>query len=134
MASIRREIGIGAPPDVVWRALRDLGAIPRLFPTVVQGVRLEEGARVVTFADGSVARELIVDVDDDARRLAYAAVGGRLAHHHASWQVWEDGEGGSRVAWITDLLPDEMAPAIAAMIDAGGADLRRALEGRTSWP
>jgi hypothetical protein len=36
---------------------------------------LEEGARIVTFANGFVARELIVDIDDENRRLAYAVSG-----------------------------------------------------------
>jgi len=50
-------------------------------------VRLEDGARVVTFGNGMVARELIVDCDDAARRLAWSVIGGRMTHHNASAQV-----------------------------------------------
>jgi len=134
MASIRREMTIDAPAEVAWSALRDVTAVDRLFPSVVTAARMEEGARIVTFADGNVARERIVDVDDHARRLAYAATGGRLAHHHASIQLFEDGAGRCRAVWITDLLPDEMAPAIQALVDCGAADLLRVLAGRTTWP
>src|SRR3989442_12037551 len=59
MASIHREIAIEARPEAVWEALRDVGAIhQRLAPGFVTDVHLEEGARVVTFGNGMVAREL----------------------------------------------------------------------------
>src|SRR4051812_27444284 len=120
MASIHREISIDAHPDAVWDALRDVGAVhQRLAPGFVTDVRMEEGARVVTFGNGMVARELIVDVDDAARRLAWSVVGGRMTHHNASAQVFAEGDGRSRFVWIADLLPHELKPAIAAMIDQG---------------
>jgi carbon monoxide dehydrogenase subunit G len=130
MASIRREILIEARPADVWDAVRDVGAVhERLAPGFVVDTRLEQGARVVTFASGLVARELIVDVDDTARRLVWAVVGSpRLTHHNASMQVFADGERRSRVVWIADLLPDETAPTIAGMIDQGLATMKKTLE------
>jgi hypothetical protein len=90
---------------------------------------MEEGARVVTFANGVTARELIVDVDDAARRLVWSVVGSpRLTHHNASLQVFADGAGRSRVTWIADLLPDDMAGYIQAMIEQGMAVMKRTLE------
>jgi polyketide cyclase/dehydrase/lipid transport protein len=72
MASIRKEILIKARPEDVWAAVRDVGALhTRLVPGFVVDTRLEQGARVVTFGNGMVARELIVDLDDEARRLAW---------------------------------------------------------------
>src|SRR5215475_8171666 len=101
MASIHREIRIEAPVEGIWEAIRDVGAIhTRLAPGFVVDTRLEEGARVVTFGNGLVARELIVDVDDEACRLAWAVVGGRLSHHNASLQVFAEGDRRSRVVWI----------------------------------
>ena len=94
--------------------------------------RLEEGARVVTFGNGLVARELIVDVDDQARRLVWAVVGGRPSHHNASLQVFAEGERRSRVVWIADLLPDDLAGPIAGLIDQGMAGMKKTLEGRAS--
>ena len=129
VASIHREVLINARPEVVWDALRDIGAIhQRLAPGFVTDVRLEEGARVVTFGNGVVARELIVDVDDRARRLAWSVVGGQMTHHNASAQVFADGDGRSRFVWIADLLPHELAPAIAGMIDQGLAVIKQTLE------
>jgi len=130
MASIRKETVIEASPERVWDAVRDVGAVhERLAPGFVVDTRLEAGARVVTFANGLVARELIVDVDDEARRLVWAVVGSpRLTHHNASMQVFDDGDRGSRVVWIADLLPSEIAGTIAAMIEEGLGAMKKTLE------
>jgi len=129
MASIHREILIDEKPENVWDALRDVGAIHiRLAPGFVTDVRLEPGARVVTFGNGMVARELIVDVDEEARRVAWSVVGGAMTHHNASAQVFPAGPAGSRFVWIADLLPHELAPAIAALIEQGLAVIKRTLE------
>src|SRR5262245_39261679 len=129
MASIRREVQIDARPETAWAALRDVGALhTRLVPGFVVDTRLEEGARVVTFGNGMVVRELIVDVDDGARRLAWAAVGGRLTHHNASLQVFEEGGEHSRVVWIADLLPDELASYVSGLIEEGTAAMKQTLE------
>src|SRR5436190_17387142 len=103
MASIRKEILVDACPEDVWDVLRDIGALhTRLVPGFVVDARLEDGARVVTFGNGMIVRELIVDVDDKTSRLAYSAVGGRLSHHHASVQVFPEGRAGSRIVWTAD--------------------------------
>jgi carbon monoxide dehydrogenase subunit G len=128
MASIHREISIDAPPEQVWSAVRDVGALhTRLVPGFVTDTKLEDGARVVTFANGSVARELILDVDDDTRRMAWAAVGTRMTHHNASLQLFAE-NGRTRGVWIADLLPHELAPVITSMIEQGLAAMKRAME------
>ena len=130
MASIRREVVIDAKPAHVWDALRDVGAIhTRLAPGFVTHVALEPGARVVTFGNGLVVREQIVDVDERARRVSWSATGGRLSHHNASAQVFAEGAGRSRFVWIADLLPNEAAPAVAAMIEQGLGVIQKTLGG-----
>ena len=129
MASIRKEILIEDNAAHVWDAVRDVGAIHvRLVPGFVVDCRLEPGARVVTFANGMVARELIVDIDDKARRLVWAVVGGRLTHHNASVQVFAEGANRCRLVWIADLLPEEMAGAIEAMVQQGIGTMKQTLE------
>ena len=129
MASIHREIVVEAKPGAVWDAIADVGAVhTRLAPGFVVDTRLEEGARVVTFGNGLVARELIVDVDHAARRLVWAVVGGRPTHHNASLQVFPDGVEGSRMVWIADLLPDDLAGPIGALIEQGIAVMQKTLE------
>jgi carbon monoxide dehydrogenase subunit G len=91
-------------------------------------VKLEPGARLVTFGNGMQVRELIVDVDDATHRVVWSAVGGSMTHHNASAQVLPDGAAGCRFVWIADLLPNEVAPAIAAMIEQGMAVIKQTLE------
>ena len=131
MASIRRQVNVSVAAETAWDAIRDIGALhTRLVKGFVTDCRMDgSDARIVTFANGIVARELIVDINAGDRRLVWSAVGGRLSHHNASVQVFTEGEGRCRLVWIADLLPHEMAPAIATMIDHGMAAMRRTLEG-----
>jgi len=131
MASIHKDILIDTDPGTVWDAVRDVGAVhTRVAPGFLTGCRMEDAplARVVSFANGMEARELIVDVDDAARRLVWAVVGGRMLHHNASMQIVADGAGRTRVVWIADLLPNELAPVIAGMIEQGLAAMKQTLE------
>ena len=129
MATIRKQVSLRADAASVWSAVRDVGALhERLVPGFVVDTRLEPGARVVTFANGLVARELIVTIDDEARRLVWAVSGSaRLTHHNGALQVFADGEG-TLVVWTADLLPDEAAPGVAAMMEQGLAAMRRRLD------
>jgi hypothetical protein len=62
MASIHKEIAVEARPEDVWDAVRDVGAVhERLAPGFVTDVKMDGDARIVTFGNGMVARELIVD-------------------------------------------------------------------------
>jgi carbon monoxide dehydrogenase subunit G len=129
MASIRKEILLDARIEDVWDAIRDIGALhQRLVPGFVTDTRLEAGARIVTFGNGMVVCELIVDLDERARRLVWSARGGRLSHHNASVQVFADGERRTRLVWIADLLPDELAGDIRAMMEQGLAVMKKTLE------
>src|SRR5438067_8656910 len=105
MASIHKEIIIDANPADVWDALRDFGALhTRLVPGFVTDTKLEGDARIVTFANGTVAREVLVDCDDKRRRLVYAIKSERLTQHSASAQVFPEGEARTRFVWIADVL------------------------------
>jgi hypothetical protein len=130
MASIHREVRLAAKADDVWDALRDVGNIhQRLCPGFLTDCRMDgPDARRVTFFNGMTVKELIVDIDDKAKRVAWSAVGGRLSHHNASMQIFPDGDG-CRAVWIADLLPNEMAPPIAGMIDQGLAAMKKKLDG-----
>jgi carbon monoxide dehydrogenase subunit G len=129
MASIRREIRIASTPDQVWDAVRDIGNIhKRLAPGFVADCRMEgEDARIVTFGNRLVVKEIIVDRDDSSRRLCWSARSERMTHHNASMQIFADGDG-TRAVWIADLLPNEIAPAIGAMIEQGLGAMKKTLE------
>ena len=128
MASIHRDIPIDAHSDDVWAAVRDFGAVhQRLVPGFVLDAHLDGDARIVTFANGTVAREVLVDCDETRRRLVYAVVSERVKQHSASVQVISDGDSRSRLIWIVDVLPHEIAPYIDAQMDQAALAMRKAL-------
>jgi len=129
MASIHKEMEIDRSKDFVWDAIRDVGAIhKRLVPGFVVDCKLEGDSRIVTFANGMVARELIVDVDDKTCRHPWSARGEPLTHHNASIQVFSRGDDKCRVVWIADLMPNEVAETVGEMIQRGLDTMKRTLE------
>jgi hypothetical protein len=127
MASIHKDIPIEAPAHEVWDAVRDFGALhTRLAPGFVLDTRLEGDVRIVTFANGTVAREQLVDCDDARRRLAYTIASERFTQHSASVQIIADGETRCRMLWTTDVLPHEVAPYINGQMDKGAAAVQQA--------
>jgi hypothetical protein len=128
MASIHKDIPIDADADHVWAAVRDFGAVHRrLAPGFVLDARLDGDARIATFANGTVARELLVDCDDIRRRLVYAVISERVKHYNASVQVFADGEVRSRLVWIVDLLPNEIATYIGGQMGQAAVAMTKAL-------
>ena len=129
MASIRKERTIDAPPELVWDALRDWGAIhERLVPGFVVDARLDGDDRIVTFFNGAVMRELLVDLDEESRRLAWSIVDGPYSHHNGVAQVLDDGDGRSRFVWLADLLPNDFAELTGEMMERGIEVVKTTLE------
>jgi uncharacterized protein YndB with AHSA1/START domain len=115
MPSIREEIQVDAPPEKVWDALRDWGAPhQRLVPGFVTDCRLDGDDRIVTFASGAVMREVLIDRDEQDRRLAWTIVDGPYRHHNGVAQVVAREDGGSRFVWTTDLLADDPVVEVTA--------------------
>jgi len=128
MASITREVTLQAEPGLIWAVLKDVGAVAtRLAPGVVTQSSFEDGVRHVTFANRLKIEELIVAVDELAKRVVYA-VQGRAKHHQASMQVVSEGANQSRFVWITDVLPDDAAPRFANMMDQALPVIKHTLE------
>jgi hypothetical protein len=131
MASIRKNIRVGASSEKAWDALRDFGAVhERVAPGFVTDSRVDGQDRIVTFVTGAVARERLVSLDDDRRRLVYSVTEGPLGlvHHQSSVEVLEGTDGpGCRLIWTTDLLPDDAASVIESMMEQGAATIARTL-------
>ena len=128
MASIHKDIAIDAHPDQAWAAVRDFGAVHRrLAPGFVVDARLDGHARMVTFANGTEARELLVDCDDSRRRLVYAVISERVRHYNASVEVRAEGDARSRLNWVVDVLPNEIAPYIEAQMDQAALAMQKKL-------
>ena len=129
MATIRREILLDARAGKVWDALADFWAVhERVAPGFVTDTKREEGARIVTFANGTSARELLVTSDSERRRLVYAAQSERLKHHNASVEIIAESEHRCRLIWLVDLLPEELAAYIGAQMDDAVRVMKPALE------
>lgn len=132
MASIRKDILINATPDTIWSALRDFGALhTRLAVGFVTDTKLEDDGhtRIVTFSNGSVAKEILVNIDDDTRRIVYAIKDSdQITQHSASAQVIDEGQDRSRFIWTADVLPDAVAPYMSEQMDLGSACMKQTLE------
>lgn len=74
-----------------------------------------------------VFKEIRIDVPPEA---VWSAVGGRSAHHDASMQVFAEGESRTRLVWITDVLPDEVADDVRMMVEQGAGVIKKTLEHR----
>jgi hypothetical protein len=128
MATIRKVFEVTAPAERVWEIFRDVGAVhTRLAPGFVVDTKLDADARVVTFGNGFVARERIVAVNDELRRLAYAAVLKEGQHHNASFEVTALSNDRTRIVWTTDVLPDAVVATVGPMIEHGTEVMRETL-------
>lgn len=130
MTSIAVEVNTAAAPAAVWDAIRDIGALhARLVPGFVVATELVRGGRRVTFGNGTIVVEPIVSLNEDLRRLVWTAQGGALGlvHYNGAVQVYAREIGGSRVVWVADVLPDEAAIPIGAMMREGAVAMQTAL-------
>ncbi len=126
------DIDIDAPADQVWELISDFHTAPiRMAPGfVVDSAPDGPDVRTVTFANGVVARELLISSNDAMRRTVFSIIGGTVTpqHDNASMQVFDNDNGGSRFVWVHDVLPDELAPKFAAAMEQGLAVLKRTAE------
>ena len=122
MASFRTETIIDLPAARAWARLRDLAGTHTLFPGVLTACVLDADVRTVTFADGTVVKERIVTVDDDAMRLAYTVLD-RFQHHASSMEIAPVNHGQCRFIWISDVLPDAAIDRVAGLMTKGTAAL-----------
>ncbi|WP_458687581.1 SRPBCC family protein [Nocardia tengchongensis] len=132
MASVHKEIIIDADPAAVWAIIGDFADGPvRMAPGFVTGSRLDEpDVRVVTLADGTVARERLISLDNERRRLAFSIIGDTLqpTHDNASMQVLPHEDGRSRFVWIHDVQPAELTIQMGAVMDQGMSLFKQTVE------
>ena len=69
--------------------------------------------------------ELLVTMDDARMRLVYAVVSERVKQYSASIQIFADGDDRSRMVWIADVLPDEIAPYIDGQMELGALAMQK---------
>jgi hypothetical protein len=130
MGSIRKELQLVANPQDVWDAVRDFGALhTRLVPGFVTDTQFDGAERLVTFANGVTQREPLVDLNEESRRLVYSAVDSPMGatHYNASVQVLDSTNGGARLVWVVDFLPDSLAELLDGAMERGVQAMEQAL-------
>ncbi|WP_438445089.1 SRPBCC family protein [Gorillibacterium sp. sgz5001074] len=131
MPTIRKEIMVAASPEQVWAAVSDVGAVHyRLVPGYTENTLINGHERTLILPNGGQVREFIISIDHKERRMAYAVKEGRmpLLHHHATFQVFSHGDNGAKLVWITDFLPEHLAPEIEAHVHRGAEVMRATIE------
>ena len=130
MASIRKIIDLNIPAEQAWSALADFQNVhTRLAPGFLTASKPDgDKVRIVSFANDSVARETLVSADPATRRLVYFIASERMTHHNASAEIVPDGPARCRFVWITDVLPDALAPYIDAQMTEGARAMKAQLE------
>jgi hypothetical protein len=131
MASVYEEIQLGVPAAAAWDVIRDIGNVHiRLVPGYAAKVILDGNQRILTMANGNTVREIILDVNEAAYRLAYRVVDTvmPLDYHHASFQVFPVDNAACKLVWITDFLPNHLDPEVRARVIRGAQVIKSTIE------
>lgn len=128
MARIEKTIDIDRSADDVWAVVGDIGAISTWLPAIGES-SFHDGVRECTMDGGGTLHEQISNHDDANRSYEYEITEAPmpLEHHHA-WMSVEEIDGGSRVTWITEIAPDDMAAAMEPVFEEGMQSLKAHLE------
>jgi hypothetical protein len=135
MASIRKERTIEVSPEEAWEVLGDWGAPhERLVPGFVVSTELDGDDRIVTFFNGAVARERLIECSEEERRLVWSIVDGPYTHHNGAAQILAGEDGTTRFLWVADLLPNEMADVTGELMERGIETVKSSLESGAAAP
>ncbi len=127
LGSVRHEIRIRRPADVVWELAGDPARLQEWFPGVVSTV-VDGTSRIITTGSGLPMPEEILVRDPIQRRFQYRVTAPMFTFHRGTIDVIDLGDDTSLVVYATDADPRTMALTIGG--GAGGAldELRRLLE------
>ncbi len=129
MGTIYLSAKLTGSPVAAWDVLERYTRSENHIFSVAVGERADGEYRVVTTADGGEVWERNVSVDPEHMRASYTIPGVPGAeHHHASMQIVDGGDGTYTLVWVTDMLPHQLAEAMAPMYDGLFADLVHAVQ------
>jgi len=127
VGTIRREIIIDRPPDVVWARIGDPEAIADWFPGMAEA-HVDGTSRVITADSGIPLPEEIVTNDAILRRFQYRVLGPMMRSHLGTIDVFDLHDGRSLVSYGTDADPDPVALVIGGATGNALKELKRQLE------
>lgn len=126
--SLRREVRMAVPPDVVWARIADLSRISEWFPGIVEAT-VDGSTRVITSGSGITMPEQIITLDHLQRRLQYRITSPLLREHLSTLDVLDLGDGTSLAVYSVDADPATMALVIGGAAGNALGHLRGLLEG-----
>lgn len=103
--------------------LRNVAMPQVLFSGVLVDGVIEGDIRTVTFANGMIVRERIIDIDETNLRVAYTVLGDLFEHHSAYMELFPDGEERCRFVWVSDFLPNERMELVKPLVEQGSRAL-----------
>ena len=130
MGTIWWEDHLEVPAEAAWALLRRVELAHEIFAPVLVDGRMDGEIRTVTFANGLVVRERIVDLDEARRRIAYTVLDGLFEHHAASMQIVPVDTETCRFVWITDFLPADKAAMVQPLVEQGSSAFARNIVSR----
>lgn len=128
MATLRREEIVNVSAEKAWAMLRNVGMPQVLFSGVLVDGVIERDIRTVTFANGMIVRERIIDIDETNRRVAYTVLDDLFEHHSACMEIFPAGEERCRFVWVSDFLPNERMELVKPLVEQGSRALVANLE------
>ena len=126
-ASVRREVRIARPADVVWSLVGDPARVAEWFPGI-EKVTVDGDSRTVTTAAGLPLQEQIVTNDPLQRRFQYRLSTPAIRDHLSTLDVFDLGDGTCLVSYAADAEPATMALVIAGAAGAALQHLRSLVE------
>ena len=127
MAERTAEIDVDGTPEDVWVLVGDFGGIAGWMPGM-ESCRLEGENRILDTMGMTITEKLIAR-DDVTRAITYAIVDGvPVESHEATITVTPTGSG-SRVTWVVDAAPDEMADLMQGVYQGSLEALKAHVEG-----
>ena len=127
MASLRHEIRISAPADVVWAVISRPESIPDWFPGV-ESCTVDGSTRVLKTRAGMEIPEEILAIDPLMRRFAYRIIAPLYTFHLGTIDVIELGTSDSLCVYSTTAEPDALALIIAGATTEALLQIKRCAE------
>ena len=125
--SVRCDIRIRRPADMVWQLAGDPARLAEWFPGIVD-CKVEGDQRVITTGAGMALPEQLLTVDRLQRRLQYRITAPLFTEHLGTVDVHDLGDGTSLVVYSTDAEPSVLALVIGGAAGSALERLRDLLE------
>lgn len=129
MARVDRDIKIEASPDEVWSVVGDFGGISKWLGSI-EASSVDGDTRVCAIAGGGQLVEKILERDDENRRYSYTITESPFPlESHTAWMSVERDGDGSKVTWVMEVSPDELARGMEPIAEGGLMALKGYIEG-----